>query len=438
LEVIIVDRIEEALNDKKAEIEDMEAPVEMEQLLKKALQGRRKKIGYGPAAAVLIAVLIFTYNFDALAYYGKKITGYDHMTVGALSRLNEEGMGQEIGKSCLFSNGVEITIDGIMFDDNELVVFYKAHHSGGKLQEILGSNLPRLHISGIKPFGYHGRYGKGTFIDDNTMTYIEAMESPRFYEKWLEIEISMIIGNKTETQSVRFVLDRTKAMKRTAKLTLKAEAGLGDYKVIFDEFTASAMSSQLNGRIIPQTDAARKAFMPETAEGSTGIPYLEFDIVTDIGKVTQFSGGMSVCDGSITFTERSDALPEGFSTLQIRNIRMDSLKLVDKAVDLDMDTEGIFVTEDLIVNRVYRDGTDLCLSVSSRGIPEIGLFSGEEQLEQVNYDELELEPESAEPAERVLRFRENGETADHAGLKLEVKFIRYTTITADTVDIPAE
>ncbi len=436
--MIIVDRVEEGLKDKRAEIEKTEAPAEMEQLLKQALQGRRRRISFRPAAAALIAVLIFTYNFDVLAYYGKKITGYDHMTVGALGRLNEEGRGQQIGKSCLFSNGVEVTIDGIMFDDNELVVFYKAQYGGGKLQEILGSNLPRLHINGIKPFGYHSSQGKGIFIDDHTMTCIQTMESPRFYEKWLKLEISMIIDNKTETRSVRFVLDRTNAMDRTARLVLKAEAGLGDYKVIFDEFTVSAMSSQLNGRIIPQTDAARKAFMPETAERGIGLPHLEFDIVTDVGEVTQFSGGMSVAGGHITFTEQGDALPEGFRTLQIRNIRMDSLKLIDKAVDLSMDTDGIPVAEDLTINRVYRDGTDLCLAVSSRGIPEMGLFSGEEQLEQFNYDEFELEQESIEPVERVFRFRQNEETADDAGLELKIKYIRYTMITADTVDIPVE
>lgn len=439
-----MDRVEEALRDKKAEFEKIEAPAEMEQLLKQALHGRRRKIGFRPAVAALIAVLIFTYNFDVLAYYGKKFTGYDRITIGALSRLNGEGRGQEIGKSCLFSNGVEVTIDGIMFDENELVVFYKVHCSSGKLEDVLRANLPQLHISGIKPLGYYSTGGHGVIVDEQNMTFIDTMEPPRFYEKWLEIDIQMIINNAYETRSVSFMLDRTKAMERTVRLDLKAEAVLGDYKIIFDEFTASSMSSQLKGRIIPQTEEALRAFMPETAEESMEAPHLRFDIISDIGEVTQFSGGQSASEGNITFTCQGDALPESFRTLQIRNIRMESMKLADEAVDVSTDTKDLQVSEDLIVNRVYRDSGDLCISISSRGIPVMGLFKAGEQLDQVDPEEFELEAESAGPVERVFRFRPDVEAdADPDGfaaekLELNVKYIRYTRFSTDTVDIPVD
>lgn len=437
-----MDRIEEALRDKKAEIEKIEAPAEMEQLLKQALQGRRRKTRSRAAVAVLIALLIFTYNFDVLAYYGKKFAGYDHITIGALSKLNEEGRGQQIGKSCLFSNGAEVTIDGIMFDDNELVVFYKIYCTGGKLEEVLGTNLPQLHINGIKPFGYHSTGGTGIFIDDRSMSFIDTMEPPRFYEKWLEIDIRMRIGNKVETKSVRFTLDRSKAMERTARMDLRAEAILGDYRILFDEFSASAMGTQVSGRIIPKTDAALEAFMPETAEKSMEIPHLGFDIISDIGKVRQFSGGQSASDARITFTARYDALHEGFKTLQIRNIRLESMMMEDKAIDVSIGVKDIPVLEDLILNSVYIDGEELCISISSRGIPVIGLFSGGEQLSQVDLDGFELEAESQEPVERVYRFRPeadadlNGVAAE--GLELRIKGIRYVRFSTDTIDIPVD
>lgn len=109
--------VEAALKDKKKELDGIEAPAELEARLRQALQGGKRRVVYKPVAAALIAVLLLTY-----------------------------GRGQEIGRSYTFSNGVEVTIDGIMFDENELVAFYKVHSSSGKLQDILNYNLPRLHV----------------------------------------------------------------------------------------------------------------------------------------------------------------------------------------------------------------------------------------------------------------------------------------------------
>ncbi len=441
--------IEKALRKKKAEFERIETPAEMESLLKQALQGKKKKISYRPVAAILIAVLIFTYNFDVIAYYGKRFAGYDQITIGALNKLNEEGRGQEIGKSCSFSNGASVTIDGIMFDDNELLVFYKLQTSSGKLEEIIQAGLPGFSIHGLKPMGYHYTSGEGIIVDDQTMTFIDTMEPIMFYEKWLRFDIQMMVNGEPEIQSVSFTLDRDRAMERTAKLMLNAEAVIGDCRVVFDEFTASVMSSMIKGRIIPQSDEALERYDPGTAEGSMEIPHLVYDIVSDEGEVMQFSGGQSASGGNITFTGRGDALPKDFKTLQIKNIREETMKTIDKAVVVSTGTKDMRVSEDLIINNVYRNSEDLCISVSSRGIPVIGLFRGEEQLEQINEEEFKLEAESTEPVERVFRFRASEEgsadgvldesTEDDANsLMIRVKYIRYIKISPDTINIPID
>ena len=449
-----MDDIKKALEDKKAEFESLEAPIEMEGLLRQALQGKKKKISYRPVAAILIAVLIFTYNFDVLAYYGKKFAGYDQITIGALSKLNEEGKGQEVGKSCLFSNGAEVTIDGIMFDDNELLIFYKLKTSTGTIEEIIQTGLPRFSIHGLKPMEYHSTNGEGRIVDDHTMTFIDTMEPLMFYEKWLRFDIRMMVNGELEIQSVNFTLDRNRAMERTAKLELNAEVVLDDCRIVFEEFTASVMSSMIKGRIIPQSDESRERYDPRTSEGGMEIPHLNYDIVSDEGEVMRFSGGQSSSGGNITFTGKGDALPENFKTLQVKNIRMDTMKIVDKTVALNTNVKDMPVSEDLTINDVYVDGGDLCMSVSSRGIPVVGLFRGEEQLEQVNSKEFELEIESDEPMKRVFRFRMSAGDADKEddkklsgpmggpdaaeGLELDIKYIRYTRMSADTIDIPID
>ena len=69
--------------------------------------------------------LIFVgYNYNGFAYYGKKIMGFDDLMSGTLAELNEEGMGQTIGKSVLLEDGTEFTVDGIMTDANQLILYY--------------------------------------------------------------------------------------------------------------------------------------------------------------------------------------------------------------------------------------------------------------------------------------------------------------------------
>ncbi len=425
--------LEEALKDKKEELDCMEAPEELEVRLRQALHGRKRRMTYKPVAAVLIVVLLFTYSFDTLAYYGKKFAGYDQMSAGSLKQLNEEGRGQEIGKSCTFSNGVEVTIDGIMFDENELVAFYKVYSSNGKLEDELNYNLPRLHVYGIKPGGYHFTGGQGMTTEDKNMTFMDTLEPPAFYEKWMRFDVELVIDNKSEVRSVGFTLDRDRAMKRTAKMDLNAEARLGDYRILFDHLTASTMSTVLDGRIIALTDDALKVFKAETAEASMVMPQLRFDIVSENGEFSQFSGGQGVSNNDISFNSMSDGLPEKFKTLQIRNIRMEIMMLIDETVDVGADTKDLQIADDLIVKRVYRDGDDTCVVFSSCGIPVAGLFDGEDQLEQVKPEEFEREAERDQPVERVYRFKGTG-----SDLKLEVKFIRYSEYSADTVNIPVE
>jgi hypothetical protein len=425
--------LEAALKEKKEELDRIEAPAELEARLRQALYGRKRRMTYKPVAAVLIVVILLTYSFDTLAYYGKKFAGYDQMTTGSLKQLNEEGRGQDIGKSCTFSNGVEVTIDGIMFDENELVAFYKVHSNSGKLlEEVLNYKLPRLHAYGIKPGGYFFTGGQGTSVDDRNMTFVDTFQPPVFYEKWMKFDVELIIDNKMEAHSINFTLDRNQAMKRTVKTDLNGEARLGDYRILFDRLTASTMSSVLDGRIMALTDDALKVFQAESTEASVEIPRLSFDIVSDNGETSRFSGGsLSASDNDISFSSRSDALPGKFNTLQIRNIRMDTMKMVDKTVDVSVDIKDLRIADDLMVKQVYREGNDTCVVVSSRGIPVAGLFEGEKQLEQLNPEAFDREAESTQQVERVYRFKGTG-----SNLKLGVKFIRYSRYSADTVDIP--
>ena len=429
-------KLETILQEKTEEWNTMEAPAEMEDRLRQALQENKRRMpSYKPIAAILAVVLLFTYSFDSLAYYGKKFTGYDGMTVGSLKKLNEEGKGQEINKSCTFSNGVTVTIDGFVFDDNHWVFYYKVHcESGNLLEDVLKYNLPQLHAYGISPEGYNLTGGQGTLMDEQHMSFVDTLEPPRFYEKWMKLEVQLKVENVFETQTIRFTLNRNQAMEKTATVDLKAEARLGDYKILFDKLSASAMSSVISGRIIALTDDALNAFRGETAESAFVTPHLRFDMVSDNGEVSTFSGGQSASGSNISFHSSADALPKDFITLQLKNIRFETMKLVDKTIEVGVETTDLQMDDDLIIKKIIQENdAETCVILSSRGIPVVGLSTGDLQLDQLNAEALEYEPESEQPVDRVYRFQGTG-----SNLMLSVKFIRYSEYSADTVNIPID
>ena len=82
-------------------------------------------------AAALLCLSIVSYHYNAFAYYGKKLLGYDEILSGTLAQLNEEGSGQSIDQKVMLANGTELFLDGIMTDENQLILYYTLTNSKG-------------------------------------------------------------------------------------------------------------------------------------------------------------------------------------------------------------------------------------------------------------------------------------------------------------------
>ena len=144
--------IERLLNQKKAQLDELQVPEELEERLRVALQNknrsRKEKKGWMiKAAAACLIILLVGYNFDTLAFYGKRLIGYDAIMNGTLQQLNELGKGQVIGESYTFKNGVEVVLDGIMLDENQLLAFYSIKDAKGAVN--VEELSIRTSISGI-------------------------------------------------------------------------------------------------------------------------------------------------------------------------------------------------------------------------------------------------------------------------------------------------
>ncbi len=408
--------VEELLYEQRTELQKLQAPEELELRLRSSLENskvQRKKISRGLVAAVIAFALMFTYSFDTLAYYSKKMMGYETITNANIAELNEEGAGQEIQLSHTFSNGVEVLLDGIMFDENELVAFYKIQSSGPKIDEITFL----MEINGIHPLRYPAQGGSGFSDDDYTQIWVQSFEAPKFYEKWLSLDMTMIDrhNNNSEQGSIGFTLDRSKAMKRMVKQDIGEEVELENVKINLLSLTASRLNTTIEGIIEPLQPGKQELSAFDRKEQ----PNLRFDIFVDDDFYDSAYVGINPTRKD--FKAETRGLPSEFHTIDFRNFRLVEMKMIDDSVDISLDTRNLSIDEDLVITKVYQEGDNTCIAIKSKGIPVMGLFVDDKQVKAVDDTDYSNLPVSPEAVERIYKFE-----GKNSVMTLMFKIISYT------------
>lgn len=400
--------IEDVLKSERSEWDKIEAPADLENRLRSSLDN-------------ITLILMFSYSYDTLAYYGMKIMGYETIVHGSIQELYEEGAGQEIYRSYESGSGVEVTLDGIMYDENELVAFIKVESSHLKVDEI----TLLMEINGLRPIRYPAQGGRGLEIDDTTQVWVHSFEAPAFYEKWLSLNLNIITPGGSEQGSIDFTLDRRKAMKRMVRQYISAvPVELENLKIDFHSLTASRLSTTIEGVITTQAAADTRAI-----GDSYERPSLRFDVYVDDNLYDTAYVGLSPA-GEKDFSAEIMGLPADFQSIDFRNFRLVRMEIIDRAVEIGEDTRNLSLHEDLIITRVFGEGGHTIVGVRSRGIPIMGLFSGDKQLQAVEGSSYSNLPEEPQAVERLYRFEGWGEE-----LTLRFKAINYLKYTKDTTII---
>src|SRR5690625_3661416 len=112
--VIYMDQIEKLLLEEKQKIDSMKVPVELEDRLCRALYtageiSKRREVSWVLVAAVCMGS-IAGHQYGVLAYYGKKLFGFDDIISGTLNDLNTAGIGRTIAKKITLPDGTTLTI----------------------------------------------------------------------------------------------------------------------------------------------------------------------------------------------------------------------------------------------------------------------------------------------------------------------------------------
>lgn len=355
--------IEKLLNLYKEEVDKIEVPEDMEIRLRKALDGLpgKRRVRFLKRVAVFIVVLfLIGYNFDALAYYGRKFMGYENIMNGTLKELDELGEGQAINKSYEFKNGVKITLDGIMLDDNNLIAFYTIYAPEGNVDEVY-MNLT-MKLEGL--FNHNYPYsGHGEISEDKTeMKWVTSFHSPRFYEKNMKLKF-LLAGHMQEMGEIKFRLDRKKAMGRTLKLPIDTEVEVGQKRLEIKELLASPTSTVIRGQIqnIGQ-------LVSDTIKGERFRPQsIGLSLLAD-GKEVQFLGSGLTSDMKGTYFEtRHDALPKDTNRIDIKLTSLTGYVDIDEAfmIKKGKDNENISILDrEITINNVYEAGGNTYVELS--------------------------------------------------------------------------
>jgi hypothetical protein len=427
------EKVEELLEQEKQRIGNLAVPAEMEDRLKAALakvpqkNPQRKSNFKLKVAAAILVFFLFSYNLDTFAYYGKQLIGYEKVMNGTLQELNEMGKGQSINKSHTFPNGVKVILDGIMLDDNNLVLFYRIQDPAGKVMEVY-SDL-RVSLTGFGDrfftFGGHGEANE----DMTEMKWmLSTHETPRFYEKTFHFNIELI-QDPTERATISFKLNRNRAVGKSLKIPLNKKIDLDGRSIKLQSLTASPISTVLKGQIQDALELGldyinKKRFRPEE---------LEIALIADGQEIAWQGGGMTTDRRGIHFEMTYDALPKDTKELELRrrsfggdhdakeSISLEKGKTkkmevlgqeirIDKVYESNGNTYITFTTEEnVVLSKVYRtiDGERKNLQETLPGDLEKTLAADQENA-IIYYT-------------RTMRFEGTGEE-----LELNIERIRYT------------
>ncbi|MDP4177115.1 MAG: DUF4179 domain-containing protein [Bacillota bacterium] len=426
--------IEEILNNKKIDIDQIKAPENIEGRLFDALDSvkvikTKNKINYKIAAAVILLVLLVVYSHDTLAYFGEKIIGYDNIQSGSLDNLNNNGMGQKINKSYKFSDGTIVTLDGVIYDDKNLYTLYSERNEDKEIDSSeFGSNM--INIVGCME--YKNSTCTGEITDDKKqMNNVMKFSAPAFYERKLTFSICRNVNGKSETGNISFVLDRSKAIKRSLNKNINKTVTLNGHKINFKTISVSPLGIEVKGTI----DSLIDYVLHHNNEQYN----VSFDVVADdkvISNIESGSGNSASLKGlGRTFYSDFEGI-SSFKKLELSNIILNQTKYYNssaKSFNLNSNTVNKKIDFDgtsFEVEKVFIDGDSTCVQMISGKNAEIigaGFFINGQEVHSEYKDLEEVDNDKV----RVL-WRIYGKGED---IKFKIRGINYFSKYDNKIDV---
>lgn len=350
--------IEKKLNEEKRRLSSITAPEELESRLRSALQTppekrpRRTSVFMKLAAIALVLIVAAGYQYNALAYYGKKLLGFDEIINSTLQDLNNKGLGQTIEKKVTLIDGTVLTIDGIMTDSNQMIMYYTLSNPKGLDEETIDRFEP-LKITG---FLTRSNFESSIYMSNNENTEIKGtlyFEPVSPFSKKLTFHYWESVESGTmKDESITFSYDPNKAMQTELKQKIYKNVRVDKGTISFKSITASPTLTVIDGKL----NVGNFDRVPSALDGielvANGVP------VDTIG-----SGYRSAISG-MKFDLRFDALPKKLDSLELVVKEFAGYKKLEEKIKLTSQKNFTVGDKDLIIQNIAltSEGTEITIA----------------------------------------------------------------------------
>ncbi|NIK76656.1 hypothetical protein FHS15_001781 [Paenibacillus castaneae] len=250
-----MNNIEKRLAEERMRMESITVPDELEMRLRSALNTaapkRKKRIAavWKIAAVILVVVVLSGNNYNAFAYYGKQLLGFDELIHGTLKQLNDEGMGQIVDERTHLEDGTELIINGIMTDANQLIMYYTLTNPNG-IEEQQGDHFRLSKISG---FLTDSNVGGGTSLineDHTEMKGTMSFDSVSPFSKKLTLHFWQIVQNGQMAEgTITFPYNPNAALQTKIKQSINKSFKVDKGSITFRSITATPTMTVIDGTL---------------------------------------------------------------------------------------------------------------------------------------------------------------------------------------------
>ncbi|KGM45281.1 DUF4179 domain-containing protein [Neobacillus niacini] len=398
-----MDNLEKRLAEEKKLIDSIQAPSELDARLRTALHNtpektKRYAFSWKTAVIALFLIILMGSQYNAVAFYGKKLLGFDEVINGTLKELNEKGMGQIVEKRTELEDGTELMINGLISDSNQLVVYYTLYNPKG----IRTSTSESFRLSRISGFLTNSNAEAGTSLLNDEHTEIKGMmsfEPVSPFAKKLNLYFWQPHQNGQMTEeSIEIPYNPNKAMaaefKQSLKMTFKVDKGT----ISFHSITASPTMTMIKGTVnVENFDRIDSSF--------GGIELLAN------GKPIEIMGSSNTSSlRGRKFDIRYNALPKQLDSLEIVIKEFVGYQKLEEKISLSSITNGPITNEgkELWIKKVSTIPQGVEITIATDGdvmLDGVSIQSQEEVIPiKTTVNQTYTKQEGREVKERTMQF----------------------------------
>jgi hypothetical protein len=305
-------RVERLLSDERERMGSITAPEELEERLRHALtrtleKPKSSRVPKWAVAAVALAILASTigYNYEAFAFYGQRILGFDEVMTTTLKELNAAGLGQTVDRHEILHDGTELIVNGVMADANQTIIYYTLRNPDG-----VGEHTEQFfRLSRLTGFwrNSHADWGTTTMNDERTeLVGAMSFEAVSPFAKKLTLHYSeQTDDNHVIEGSLTFPYHPSEAIQTQIKQSIRKKVSVDQGTITFGSITATPLSTVIKG-----------TWNVDDLERNR-LPFEGIELIANGKPVLMEGSGFEHSLKGRRFELRYDALPKELESLQL-------------------------------------------------------------------------------------------------------------------------